>query len=107
MIQNKRDFQKVISAIRKEMGGGEYPKAMCTGQQMEKRTATVNCGGEWYSSKSAETAQQVMENMKFVLDDYSPMENYDRTISRSVARYSAKVAPELIGDDKVYQIYRR
>lgn len=66
MIQNKRDFQKVISAIRKEMGGGEYPKAMCTGQQMEKRTATVNCGGEWCSSKSAETAQQVMENMKFV-----------------------------------------
>lgn len=50
---------------------------------------------------------EAMENMKFVLEDYSPMENYDRTISRSVARYSAKVAPELIGDDKVYQIYRR
>ena len=46
MTKNKRDFQKVISAIRKEMGGGEYPKAMCTGQQMKKRTATVNCGGE-------------------------------------------------------------
>lgn len=43
--QIKKMFQKTISAIRKEMDD-DYPKAMMTGQQMAKNTATVNCGGE-------------------------------------------------------------
>lgn len=46
---NKKQFQKTIKAIREELfAGNEYPKAMMTTQQMEKNTATVNCGGEWW-----------------------------------------------------------
>lgn len=45
----KKEFQKVVATIRKELNAEagkayEYPKAMMTGQQMRKNTATVNCG---------------------------------------------------------------
>ena len=52
-MSTKTKFQKVIAAIRKEVGG-DYPKAMMTGQQMKKNTATVNCGGEWRSKEFSE-----------------------------------------------------
>lgn len=47
----KKDFQKTIGAIRKAraMVSGkccEYPKAMMTGLQENRKCATVNCGGE-------------------------------------------------------------
>jgi hypothetical protein len=61
----KKEFQKTIAAIRKELGSDEYPKAMCTGAQYAKRTATVNCGGEWRPKSSPETAKQVMQHPKF------------------------------------------
>ena len=46
----KKEFQKVVAHIRAERNKSrerksEYPKAMMTGQQMKKRTATVNCCG--------------------------------------------------------------
>lgn len=45
----KKEFQKVVATIRKDLNAAagktyEYPKAMMTGQQMQKNTATVNCG---------------------------------------------------------------
>lgn len=48
----KKEFQKVVATIRKELNAAagkayEYPKAMMTGQQMQKNTATVNCGGSF------------------------------------------------------------
>lgn len=49
----------------------------------------------------------VMQGMKFVLEDYAPTNNIDRTISRGVARYSALVEPRHEGDDTTYQIFRR
>lgn len=49
----------------------------------------------------------VMQGMKFVLEDYAPTNNIDRTISRGVARYSAIVEPRHSGTDTTYQIYRR
>ena len=52
-MSTKTKFQKVIAAIRKA-GGDDYPKAMMTGQQMAKNTATVNCGGEWRSAEYSE-----------------------------------------------------
>lgn len=65
MADIKRDFQKVIGAIRKE-GGKQFPKAMLTGQQAAKNTATVNCGGEWYSLESTEKiAAAVMSDKRF------------------------------------------
>lgn len=59
MADMKKDFQKVIKAIRdslpkvtqyystgeiRKVASPEYPKAMMTAQQMRKGTATVNCG---------------------------------------------------------------
>lgn len=48
----KKEFQKVVATIRKELNteagkAYEYPKAMMTAQQMRKNTATVNCGGSF------------------------------------------------------------
>ena len=45
----KKDFQKVVKAIRDDLNHiterkNEYPKAMMTGQQIKKRTTTINCG---------------------------------------------------------------
>lgn len=69
----KKDFQKVIKAIRdaknKECGtNSEFPKAMMTRQQIAKGTATVNCGGEWckHSPEVArERADLVMKDERF------------------------------------------
>lgn len=55
----KKDFQKVIGKIRKELGAGEYPKAMMTAQQQAKNTATVNCWG------SKERADAVIKHPLF------------------------------------------
>ena len=61
----KKEFQKTISTFRKE-SGKSFPKAMMTGQQMTKRTATVNCGGEWYSAEGSKMiAQTVMNDERF------------------------------------------
>lgn len=85
MSNLKKDFQKTISAIRKdrkESTGRDvhYPKAMMTGQQESKRTATVNCGGEWVSEQvSVEIAELVMKDHRF--NDF-------------LARYSAKAITE-------------
>lgn len=65
-MELKKDFQKVIGAIRKDQRG-DYPKAMMTGQQMAKNTATVNCGGEWRSAQySWELADLVTRDERFV-----------------------------------------
>lgn len=61
----KKEFQKAIAAIRKEISteagqACEYPKAMMTGQQMKKNTATVNCG-----SKSM-LSDQVLRHPAFI-----------------------------------------
>ncbi len=73
MDRNKKAFQKVIKAIREDIRkernipSCEYPKAMMTGQQMEKDTATVNCGGEFSSSMfSKEISKRVMDDKRFV-----------------------------------------
>lgn len=63
---SKREFQKTIAGVRRDLVAKEYPKAMCTAQQFVKGTATVNCGGEWVSEKwSAELARKVMKNPRF------------------------------------------
>lgn len=65
IMKIKKEFQKVIGTIRKETTY-RYPKPMMTGQQMEKRTATVNCGGEWGSPESTmQVAKMVMEDKRF------------------------------------------
>lgn len=72
MYDTKREFQKVIGKIRAdvrvedELPRTEYPKAMMTGQQIEKMTATVNCGGEWVSaSRSRQVARRVIRDERF------------------------------------------
>lgn len=67
MDKVKRKFQKVISSIRKDIGGSSYPKAMMTMVQMERGQATVNCGGEWLGvSRTIEIAHAVMFDERFV-----------------------------------------
>ena len=61
----KKDFQKTISIIRKELAIGDYPKAMCTSQQYGKGTATVNCGGQWLPDESKNIAELVMNHPEF------------------------------------------
>ena len=63
----KKEFQKVIGAIRKgQEQKSDYPKPMMTGQQMEKNTATVNCGGEWsIPEKTRAKAEMVMADERF------------------------------------------
>lgn len=66
----KKAFQKTVSDIRKDWRvkrdtpQAEYPKAMMTGQQEAKNTATVNCGGEWCSF-SRELAEYVLNDERF------------------------------------------
>lgn len=67
MEKTKKDFQKVIGAIRKEAGTGSFPKPMMTAAQMMKNEATVNCGGEWSTAeKTLERANKVMQDSRFV-----------------------------------------
>ncbi len=60
----KPEFQKTIAKLRKEYRNREYPKAMLTGQQWDKRTATVNCGGE-ASSLTKERCMDVLNHPEF------------------------------------------
>ena len=68
----KKRFHKVIGEIRndinKENGiNGSFPKPMMTAVQMEKREATVNCGGEWSTAeKTKERANKVMNDRRFI-----------------------------------------
>lgn len=70
-MDKKKEFAKVIAAIRKDIRAElgvqiEYPKAMMTGQQERKGTATVNCGGEWCNTATAEKlAETVMNDERF------------------------------------------
>lgn len=61
----KKDFQKAVATARAERNARlgekrEYPKAMMTGQQQTKGTATVNC------SCSAELAAEVINHPAIV-----------------------------------------
>ena len=54
-----------------------------------------------------EKVDAAMQGMKFVLEDYAPTNNINRTISRGVARYSAIVEPHYGTNDTKYQMFRR
>lgn len=63
---NKKEFQLTIKAIRKELGYGAFPKAMLTGAQEVKRTATVNCGFDYYDKMKTEAiVHEVFEHELF------------------------------------------
>jgi len=66
----KKDFQKTIKAIRdgSSIVSGrrqEYPKAMMTGQQEDKNTATVNCGRRPWCKNIEQIAEAVMNDPLF------------------------------------------
>lgn len=67
----KKDFQKVIKMIRDENNAhndskSSFPKPMMTDAQIDKSTATVNCGGEWGSFESTKKkADIVMSDKRF------------------------------------------
>lgn len=69
---NKKEFQKVITAIRNDISAEKgskvrFPKAMMTVVQEERRTATVNCGGEWGTPESTKAlADRVLTDIRFV-----------------------------------------
>ena len=84
----RKDFQKTIKAIRDTytMICGErqeYPKAMMTGQQEEKNTATVNCGRR---RESTETVANVVMN--------------DPLFKGFLAQYNAKANIEINSEGK-------
>lgn len=71
MKNTKKQFQKVIGNIRKDRNTKEginssYPKPMMTVVQMEKKEATVNCGGEFSTAeKTMNLANTVMGDERF------------------------------------------
>lgn len=82
----KKDFQKVVSGIRKAVGD-EFPKAMMTGQQMAKNTATVNCGGEWKGGVySRNLADKVLADPSFCayLERYGATAHLEKTPSGGI-----------------------
>lgn len=79
----KKDLQKAVSGVRADRkklnNREEFPKAMMTGQQMDKNTATVNCGGEWRRAETTlEIATQVMNDKRF--KDFLEKHNADARI---------------------------
>lgn len=70
MEKVKKEFQAVIKAIRQEMETeSQYPKPMMTAAQIEKKTATVNCGGEWKQNDKGwalNLAKTVMQDERFI-----------------------------------------
>ena len=92
---DKKEFQQVIGKIRKDRGltsnghNYNYPKPMLTGQQAAKNTATVNCGGEWYSADATmKLAEMVMNDSRFI----SLIKKYNAT---------AKIEPNPFGGYQV------
>ena len=69
--QMKKEYQRLFKEIREKDFGAdskrvEYPKPMMTEAQMEKGTATVNCGGEWLTVDATKRiADKVMANESF------------------------------------------
>lgn len=81
----KKEFQKVIKAIRDENGYGAWIKAIMTETQIEKHTATVNCGGEFSRDKkeATERANTVMADERFL----ALLEKYNATAHKELDRF--------------------
>ena len=80
----KKDLQKAIKAIRDTYTiitgeKQEYPKAMMTGQQEEKNTATVNCGRRPWVQDVDQIANIVMNDplFKAFLAQYKATANFE------------------------------
>lgn len=83
----KKDLQKLVKIIRDELSqvsGGyrsDYPKAMMTGQQMERRTATINCGYTYtQGAEKEEIVRLFRQRANFIMEDQRFMnfcEGYD------------------------------
>lgn len=102
----KKEFQKVIATIRKELNKAagcafDYPKAMMTGQQMRKNTATVNCG------HSFTRRNQVLQHPAFMAfcKKYNAVATAEQVgVSPGTVQHQARlrfqeVAPQIIGAD--------
>ena len=85
MEKTKKEFQKIIKAIRYELTEDiscrrEYPKLMMTKVQMSKNQATVNCGGEWgtrVSTKAVADAVLNDEDFKTFIDGHNATANLE------------------------------
>ena len=90
----KKDFQKVVKQIRDDLNRNAerknaYPKAMMTGQQVKKRTATINCG-EYADSSfvqvAGDRANKIMNDERFkrFCNIYGVKEAYVERVKREV-----------------------
>lgn len=85
MLKTKKEFQKAIKNIRNsrnaELGiNSNYPKPMMTQVQMDKREATVNCGGEFGTpDEIRDRANYVMADARFkeFLDKHNATANLE------------------------------
>ena len=65
-------------------------------------------GKKTLAKQIADTVDLTMQGMKFTRTMRSQIPNTDRTIYRITMRYEAVVAePQTVGDDTVYQMYRK
>ena len=86
----KKDFAKVIKAIRTQDGGNLKIKPMMTEAQMEKGTATVNLGGEWTNYENSSNRADIVMN--------------DERFQNFLIKWNAKAARELVTRFNVWQI---
>lgn len=89
---NEKKFRKIIKMIRDERNNdgiavrADFPKAMMTGRQIGKNTATVNCGGDWCARRPEVTrklAELVVNDPRFV--EFIEEENAHAYIERTAA----------------------
>ena len=100
-----------VIMIRNSADMGSYDERMSAPRYnvgMQVDMYTVGADAPITVENLFEKVDASMQGMKFVLDDYAVTNNIDRTISRGVARYSAKVEPHYsTSEDTTYYIYRR
>lgn len=91
-VEVKKEFQKVIATIRKELNAAagksyEYPKAMMTGQQIQKKTATVNCG------HSFTRPEKVMQHPAFIafLQKFNASARVEQTGPKDFIQYQVRL----------------
>ncbi len=78
--KTKKDFQKIIKSIREKTNEKNFPKPMMTIAQIEKKQATVNCGGEWATKERTEERANIVlndERFKEFLDKYKATANLE------------------------------
>lgn len=111
------DFPEEFPAVQvRQTGASVYVRTQ--DESLEPHHFTVTFQIDTFSNKIGTSKSEVkelmklnnqaMQSMKFTLTSSDVYTNFDRTITRGTQNYRVLVgAPKEVGDDVVYQLYRR